>query len=86
MLNLRNAILSRVRIGVYSKWSSDREYLYGMCRHANLLRTCSTATGTDQVQVINRVIGLVKKFDKIDAAKVISNALFLVLLLFSSED
>ncbi|XP_073156241.1 acyl carrier protein 3, mitochondrial [Henckelia pumila] len=76
MLNLRNAILSRVRIGVYSKGLSDREDLYGLCRYAQLLRTCSTDASTNQDQVINRVIGLVKKFDKIDAAKVTETADF----------
>ncbi|XP_073279617.1 acyl carrier protein 3, mitochondrial [Primulina huaijiensis] len=76
MLNLRNAILNRVRIGVYSNGRSNREDLYGICRHAQLLRNHSTAASTDQDQLINRVIGLVKKFDKIDEAKVTETADF----------
>ncbi|KZV44946.1 acyl carrier protein 3, mitochondrial-like [Dorcoceras hygrometricum] len=76
MLNLRHAILSHVRIGVYLKGHSDREDLYGMWRLAQLLHTCSTAASTDQDHVLDRVVGLVKKFDKIDAAKVTETADF----------
>ncbi|KAK6133150.1 hypothetical protein DH2020_033189 [Rehmannia glutinosa] len=69
MQTLRNAILSYMRIEVPVKGRFVPEDLNGMYRHMQLLRRCSTNASINEDQVLDRVIGLVKKFDKIDAAK-----------------
>ncbi|KAL1566911.1 acyl carrier protein-like isoform X1 [Salvia divinorum] len=73
MQNLRNAILSYMRVGIPVKGPSVQKWLNG---HCELLRACSTAANINQDQIMNRVIGLVKKFDKIDSAKVTEDADF----------
>ncbi|KAK6133198.1 hypothetical protein DH2020_033034 [Rehmannia glutinosa] len=76
MQTLRNAILSYMRIEVPVKGRFVPEDLNGMYRHMQLLRRCSTNASINEDQVLDRVIGLVKKFDKIDAAKVTEKADF----------
>lgn len=46
--------------------------LNGMYGHMELLCACSTAANINQNQVMDRVIRLVKKFDKVESAKVIT--------------
>ncbi|KAK6154589.1 hypothetical protein DH2020_008837 [Rehmannia glutinosa] len=46
------------------------------CTDMQLLRRCSTAASVNEDYVMDRVIKLVKKFDKIDAAKVTEKADF----------
>ncbi|XP_042041126.1 acyl carrier protein-like isoform X1 [Salvia splendens] len=73
MQNLRNAILSYMRVRIPVKGPFVQKGLNGRCE---LLRACSTAANINQDQIMNRVIGLVKKFDKIDSAKVTEDADF----------
>ncbi|KAL7142877.1 hypothetical protein ABFS83_08G154200 [Erythranthe nasuta] len=78
MHKLRTTILGYIRIRVPARTSSIGNDLSGTCKNTQLLRTCSTAAtaSTDADQVTDRVIKLVKKFDKIDAAKVTGKADF----------
>ncbi|KAK4434772.1 Acyl carrier protein 3, mitochondrial [Sesamum alatum] len=76
MQSLRGVILSYMRIEVPAKGRLIPEYLDRTRRHMQMLRTCSTAASVNQDQVLDRVIKLVKKFDKIDAAKVTEKADF----------
>lgn len=79
MQSLRTTVLSYMRIRVPVKGhfiAEDRNATHR--RMPTLLCTCSTAASINHDQVMDRVIGLVKKFDKIDSAKVIN---YLVLLL-----
>lgn len=72
MQSLRNSILNHVRVRVFTTKrliAGELSALYGDCQQ---LRTCSTISSNSNDQVMDRVIKLVKKFDKIDAAKVIS--------------
>ncbi|PIN12275.1 hypothetical protein CDL12_15112 [Handroanthus impetiginosus] len=69
MQKFRNAVLSYMRIGVPVRERFIPEYLNGV-------RAWSTAVNVDQDQVMDRVIKLVKKYDKIDAAKVTEKADF----------
>lgn len=66
MQSIKNAILWHVRAGR----SADTV----LAVNGNMLKRLSnqmcTSTGTDTDQITSRVIGLVKKFDKIDASKV----------------
>lgn len=80
MQSLRTTVLSymRIRVPVKGRFiAEDRNATHR--RMPTLLRTCSTAASINHDQVMDRVIGLVKKFDKIDSAKVIN---YLVLLLW----
>ncbi|KAL6538570.1 hypothetical protein OROGR_012558 [Orobanche gracilis] len=65
-----------MRIRVSLKGRFIPESLNATCLPTQLLRTYSTVTNIDQDQVMDRVIGLVKRFDKIDAAKVTEKADF----------
>ncbi|KAL6544683.1 hypothetical protein OROMI_023545 [Orobanche minor] len=76
MQNIRNGILNYMRIGVSAKGRFVPENLNATCLPTQLLRTCSTVANIDQDQVMDRVIGLVKRFDKIDAVKVTEKADF----------
>ncbi|KAI3466492.1 hypothetical protein Pfo_023155 [Paulownia fortunei] len=76
MQSLWNAILSYMRIEVPVKGRFIPKDLSGTYRHMQVLRTCSTSASINQDQVLDRVIRLVKKFDKIDAAKVTEKADF----------
>lgn len=72
MQNLRNTVLSYVRIGIPMKGHFVPQGLNGANGHLQLLRACSTAAGVNQDQVMDRVIRLVKKFGNIDSDKVIT--------------
>ncbi|KAL8046050.1 hypothetical protein ABFX02_08G154300 [Erythranthe guttata] len=76
MHKLRTTILGYSRIKVPARTSSIGNDLNGTYKRTQLLRTCSTAASTDADQVMDRVIKLVKKIDKIDAAKVTEKADF----------
>ncbi|PQP96275.1 hypothetical protein Pyn_29081 [Prunus yedoensis var. nudiflora] len=74
MQSIRNSILWHVRVG-----SSAEKWL--LSERGNVLKSLSrhmcAATGTTSTdQIMDRVIGLVKKFDKIDASKVTETADF----------
>ncbi|CAA3019393.1 acyl carrier 3, mitochondrial, partial [Olea europaea subsp. europaea] len=76
MQSLRNSILNHVRVRVFTTKrliAGELSALYGDCQQ---LRTCSTISSNSNDQVMDRVIKLVKKFDKIDAAKVTEKADF----------
>lgn len=70
MQSIRNAILWHVRARrpVESSLGANGNNL--LKRLSNQIMCASTGTNTDQV--MDRVIGLVKKFDKVDAAKVLN--------------
>lgn len=75
MQSIRNSILWHVRVG-----SSAEKWL--LTERGNVLKSLSrhmcAATGTTSTdQIMDRVIGLVKKFDKIDASKVVISFLLL---------
>nr|AJQ20615.1 Acyl Carrier Protein [Salvia miltiorrhiza] len=76
MQNLRSTLLSYMRVGIPVKGPFVRQGLNGTNGRSEFLRACSTAASIDQDQIMDRVIGLVKKFDKIDSAKVTENADF----------
>lgn len=68
MQSIRNSILRHVRV----KGSADSQLLAG---NLNVFKQLSSqmcsATVTHPDQIMDRVIGMVKTFDKIDASKVI---------------
>ncbi|KAF3451885.1 hypothetical protein FNV43_RR07981 [Rhamnella rubrinervis] len=73
MQSIKNSILWHVR--------GRRSAKTWLCtENGNMLKKLSswmcTSTGTNTDQVMDRVLGLVKKFDKIDASKVTENADF----------
>ncbi|KAI7749672.1 hypothetical protein M8C21_033733 [Ambrosia artemisiifolia] len=70
MQSLRDSVLAYLRVGVF------RRHVVLMQHVSGLNRLLCTSTGSGREQVIDRVIGLVKKFDKIDAAKVTESADF----------
>lgn len=73
MQSLRNLILGHLRVRVCTKEclpAKDVNIVNRVCR-----QLC-TSTGTTHDQIMARVIGLVKKFDRIDAAKVTETADF----------
>ncbi|KAH6764510.1 mitochondrial acyl carrier protein 3 [Perilla frutescens var. hirtella] len=76
MQNLRSTILSYLRIGIPVKGRFVPQGLNGMIGHLQLLRACSTDASINQEQIVDRVIRLVKKFDKIDSDKVTEKADF----------
>ncbi|KAL2495499.1 Acyl carrier protein 3 [Forsythia ovata] len=76
MQSLRNSILNYMRVRVSTAERLIADDLSALYRHGQPLRKCSTATSNGHDQVMDRVITLVKKFDKIDAAKVTETADF----------
>uniref|UniRef100_A0A5B7BBK6 Acyl carrier protein n=1 Tax=Davidia involucrata TaxID=16924 RepID=A0A5B7BBK6_DAVIN len=73
MQSLRNSILRYVRVRVCMKEWFLAEDVNALNR---LGRQLCTSTGTSPDQIMGQVIELVKKFDKIDAAKVTETADF----------
>ncbi|KAJ4850722.1 hypothetical protein Tsubulata_037799, partial [Turnera subulata] len=73
MLNIRNSILSHLR----GKGSAE-QWLF--TRRVNVVgklqRHMFSSAGASHDQILGRVVGLVKKFDKIDASKVTETADF----------
>lgn len=59
--------MSYMRIGIPRNCPFVPQWLNG---HMLLLRACNTAASVEQDQIADRVIKLVKKFDKIDSDKV----------------
>ncbi|KAL2475784.1 Acyl carrier protein 3 [Abeliophyllum distichum] len=76
MQSLRNSILNYMRVRVSTAERLIADDLSALYIHGQPLRKCSTATSNAHDQVMDRVITLVKKFDKIDAAKVTETADF----------
>ncbi|XP_076882772.1 acyl carrier protein 3, mitochondrial-like [Bidens hawaiensis] len=73
MQSLRDSVLTHLRVTV------SRTQLMLMQNNSatrSLHRLLCTSTGPNHDQVMARVIGLVKKFDKIDATKVTESADF----------
>ncbi|KAL5574876.1 hypothetical protein UlMin_016575 [Ulmus minor] len=74
MQSIRNSILSHVRVG------ARRSAQTLFTANANILKRLgsqmSASTDANNDQIMDRVIGLVKKFDKIDASKVTETADF----------
>ena len=72
MKNIRNSILSHVRL------RSSTEQLFmqkrDVLKHFFSQMCTSTDTNQNPDQIMDRVIGLVKKFDRVDASKVINSA------------
>ncbi|KAL8214753.1 hypothetical protein R6Q57_004202 [Mikania cordata] len=73
MQSLRDSVLTHLRVTV-----SRRQFMLmqDVSATSGLRRMLCTASGSNHDQVMARVIGLVKKFDKIDAAKVTESADF----------
>ncbi|XP_051135558.1 acyl carrier protein 3, mitochondrial isoform X3 [Andrographis paniculata] len=69
MQSLRNAILAYMRVEVPMKGRWVPQYLNGIHKHEQLMCMCSTAANSSQDEVVDKVIDLVKKFDKINATK-----------------
>ncbi|XP_051135557.1 acyl carrier protein 3, mitochondrial isoform X2 [Andrographis paniculata] len=76
MQSLRNAILAYMRVEVPMKGRWVPQYLNGIHKHEQLMCMCSTAANSSQDEVVDKVIDLVKKFDKINATKVTETADF----------
>ncbi|KAG8365335.1 hypothetical protein BUALT_Bualt18G0094000 [Buddleja alternifolia] len=76
MQSLRTTILNHMRIRVPIRGQFITEDMNGMYTHVQLVRACSTAASVNQDQVMDRIVKLVKKFTKIDAAKVTETADF----------
>ncbi|XP_019176984.1 PREDICTED: acyl carrier protein 3, mitochondrial isoform X2 [Ipomoea nil] len=76
MQSLRSSILSyvRVRVSLKNMVCPQTPSLLNLLNQRFCTSSASTATGHDQT--MERVINLVKKFDKIDAAKVTERADF----------
>ncbi|OIT22503.1 PREDICTED: acyl carrier protein 3, mitochondrial [Nicotiana attenuata] len=76
MQSLRSSILKyvRVRIPLQVQFQAESRDVLNIL---NLqLRTCSSSGATNQDEIKERVLNLVKKFDKIDATKVNESADF----------
>ncbi|XP_059624839.1 acyl carrier protein 3, mitochondrial [Cornus florida] len=73
MQSLRNSVLSYVRLRVSMKEWFHAEHVNALSR---LSRQLCTSTATSPDHIMARVIGLVKKYDKIDATKVTETADF----------
>ncbi|KAD3338000.1 hypothetical protein E3N88_33521 [Mikania micrantha] len=73
MQSLRDSVLAHLRVTV-----SRRQFMLmqDVSATSSLCRMLCTASRSNHDQVMARVIGLVKKFDKIDAAKVTESADF----------
>ncbi|KAJ7967837.1 Acyl carrier protein [Quillaja saponaria] len=73
MQSIRNSILSYVKL----RRPTER-FLFNSDEKARmqLSQWMCSSTGRDQNQITKRVVGLVKKFDKIDASKVTETAHF----------
>ncbi|WCJ28189.1 mitochondrial acyl carrier protein 3 [Euphorbia peplus] len=73
MQNIRNSILSHLRLRVASEQlpCSQRRNVFGQ-----LYRKMCASSGSNPDEIMDRVIGLVKKFDKMDASKVTKTADF----------
>ena len=71
MQNIRNSILSYLRVRVCMK---DWRFAEDVNPLSRLGRRLCTFTHASHDQVMARVINLVKKFDRIDATKVIISA------------
>ncbi|KAH8506981.1 hypothetical protein Peur_043850 [Populus x canadensis] len=73
MQSIRNSILSHIRLR-----GSAEQFLFA--QRGNVFkqfhRQMCTSAGTSPDKIMDRVIGLVKKFDKIDATKVTETADF----------
>lgn len=69
MQSFRRAILGHVRVPVSMK-GPYQEDPNGKYRLLQLLRSCSTGSSINQDEVMDRVVSLVKKFDKIESAMV----------------
>ncbi|KAL6200859.1 hypothetical protein ACLB2K_024574 [Fragaria x ananassa] len=67
MQSIRNSFLCHVRIGTSPQTGNAL---------TSLSRRLCASTSTDTDQVLDRVVGLVKKFDKIDSSKVTETADF----------
>jgi NADH dehydrogenase (ubiquinone) 1 alpha/beta subcomplex 1 len=67
MQSIRNSILSHIRLR-----GSAEQFLFAQRGNEfkQLHRQMCTSVGTSPDKIMDRVIGLVKKFDKIDATKV----------------
>ncbi|CAA2962903.1 acyl carrier 3, mitochondrial [Olea europaea subsp. europaea] len=76
MQSLRNSILNHVRVRVFTTKRLIAGELSALYGDGQQLRTCSTILSNSNDQVMDRVIKLVQKFDKIDAAKVTEKADF----------
>jgi len=71
MQSLRSSILKYVRVKVPLQVSLSQAEGRSALNILNLqIRTCSNSGSTDQDQIKEQVLNLVKKFDKIDATKV----------------
>lgn len=68
MQSIKNAILWHVR----ARRSADTVFTVNGNMLKRLSKQMCTSAGTNTDIIIGRVIGLVKKFDKIDASKVIT--------------
>ncbi|KAK1427902.1 hypothetical protein QVD17_16625 [Tagetes erecta] len=73
MQSLRDSMLRHLRVTVSIR---QLVLLQDVCSTTSLHRLLCTSTGSNPDQVMARVIGLVKKFDKIDATKVTESADF----------
>ncbi|KAG6768886.1 hypothetical protein POTOM_024498 [Populus tomentosa] len=73
MQSIRNSILSHIRLR-----ASAEQFLFAQRGNVfkQLHRQMCTSAGTSPDKIMDRVIGLVKKFDKIDATKVTETADF----------
>ncbi|XP_011002367.1 PREDICTED: acyl carrier protein 3, mitochondrial-like [Populus euphratica] len=73
MQSIRNSILSHIRLR-----GSAEQFLFAQRGNVfkQLHRKMCTSAGTSPDKIMDRVIGLVKKFDKIDATKVTETADF----------
>ncbi|KAJ0946838.1 putative Acyl carrier protein (ACP) [Helianthus annuus] len=73
MQSLRDSVLTRLRVTVSRRQFAVMQDVYAT---SSVQRLLCTLAGSNHDQVMARVIGLVKKFDKIDAAKVTESADF----------
>ncbi|EEF39478.1 acyl carrier protein, putative [Ricinus communis] len=71
MQSIRSSILSHMRLRAFAQQRSLRGNVF-----KPLQRQMCISSATSPDQVMDRVIGLVKKFDKIDASKVTETANF----------
>ncbi|KAK9057904.1 hypothetical protein SSX86_022743 [Deinandra increscens subsp. villosa] len=70
---LRDSVLTHLRVMVFRR---QLVLTRDVSASSSLNRLLCTATGSNHDQVMARVIGLVKKFDKIDVTKVTESADF----------
>ncbi|KAI3682843.1 hypothetical protein L1987_83151 [Smallanthus sonchifolius] len=73
MQSLRDSVLTHLRVRVSRR---QLVLMQEVSASSSLHRLLCTSTGSNRDQIMARVIGLVKKFDKIDATKVTESADF----------